>query len=82
MAMRANIESTKGKYHTRKGEKKMLNYTERADLIKKIDESVSWSDVELEEYEKLCESLGLNYHDYDDPDMLFSAIVEAQAKSE
>ena len=82
MAMRANIEPTKGKYHKRKGEKKMLNYTERADLIKKIDESVSWSDVELEEYEKLCESLGLNYHDYDDPDMLFSAIVEAQAKSE
>ena len=59
----------------------MMNYTERADLIKKIDESANWSDIELEEYEKLCESLGPNYHDYDDPDMLFSAIVEAQAKS-
>lgn len=80
--MRDNIESTKGKQHHKKRRKKMLNYTERADLIKKIDESANWSDIEPEEYEKLCESLGLNYHDYDDPDMLFSAIVEAQAKSE
>ena len=55
----------------------MLNNKEIKELIGRIEKVDNWSDIETAEYERLCESLGLNYHDYDDPDRLFNDIKEA-----
>ena len=37
-----------------------------------VDAAAYWSDFEPEEWESACNFAGLNYHDYDDPDVLFS----------
>jgi len=52
----------------------MLNNKEIKELIGRIEKANNWDDIETAEYERLCESLGLNYHDYDDPDRLFNDI--------
>ena len=58
----------------------MLNNKEVMELIGRIEAAANWSDIEVEEYEELCESLGLNYHNYDDPDKLFEDIKAAAEK--
>lgn len=58
----------------------MLDRNEVMELIARIEAADNWSDIEVEEYEKLCETLGLEYHDYDDPDRLFEGIKEAAEK--
>lgn len=58
----------------------MLDRNEVMELIARIEAADNWSDIEVEEYEKLCETLGLEYHDYDDPDRLFEDIKEAAEK--
>ena len=42
------------------------------EFLKDVDVANYWSDFEVEEWESACEFAGLNYHDYDDPDSLFS----------
>lgn len=60
----------------------MLNNKEVMELIGRIEEASNWDDIEVCEYEELCESLGLNYHNYDDPDRLFDDIkAEAEKLS-
>lgn len=60
----------------------MLDRNEVMELIARIEKADNWSDIEVEEYEKLCETLGLEYHDYDNPDRLFDDIkVEAEKLS-
>lgn len=58
----------------------MLDRNEVMELIARIEAADNWSDIEVEEYEKLCETLGLEYHDYDDPYRLFEDIKEAAEK--
>ena len=58
----------------------MLNRNEIMELIERIEKASNWDDIETAEYEKLCESLGLDYHDYDDPDRLFDDIKTAAEK--
>ncbi len=58
----------------------MLDRNEVMELIARIEAADNWSDIEVEEYERLCETLGLEYHDYDDPDRLFEDIKEAAEK--
>ena len=55
----------------------MLNNKEIKELIGRIEAASNWDDIEVEEYERLCESLGLNYHSYSDPDKMFEDIKEA-----
>ena len=45
-------------------------------FLKDVDAADYWSDFELEEWESACEFAGLNYHDYDDPDFIFSALQD------
>ena len=49
------------------------------EIIEAIDNAVSWDAIDVEVYEYACEQLGLNYHDYDDPDRLFEDMKEAAA---
>ena len=58
----------------------MLDRNEVMELIARIEAADNWCDIEVEEYERLCETLGLEYHDYDDPDRLFEDIKEAAEK--
>ena len=58
----------------------MLDRNEVMELIARIEAADNWSDIEVEEYERLCETLGLEYHNYDDPDRLFEDIKEAAEK--
>ena len=60
----------------------MLNNKEIKELIGRIEAASNWDDIETAEYERLCESLGLNYHDYDDPDRLFNDIKAEAEKSD
>ena len=55
----------------------MLNRNEIEELIGRIERAESWDAIEASEYIKLCESLGLNFKDYDDPDRLFEDIKAA-----
>jgi hypothetical protein len=41
------------------------------EFMKDVDSADRWDDFETEEWESACEFAGLNYHDYDDPDLLF-----------
>lgn len=54
-----------------------MNQNEINEMITRIEAADNWNDIEPEEYEALCEALGLNYHDYDDPDKLFADIKKA-----
>ena len=36
----------------------------------------SWDPIEPEDHENLCNSLGLKYSEYDDPDKLIKAMTE------
>ena len=58
----------------------MLDRNEVMELIARIEKADNWSDIEVEEYERLCETLGLEYHDYDDPDRLFDDIKAVAEK--
>ena len=58
----------------------MLDRNEVMELIARIEKADNWSDIEVEEYERLCETLGLEYHDYDAPDRLFDDIKAAAEK--
>ena len=41
-------------------------------FLKDVDVAGTWDAFEPEEWVSACEFAGLNYHDYDDPDVLFS----------
>lgn len=41
-------------------------------FLKDVDSADFWDAFETEEWESACEFAGVNYHDYDDPDSLFS----------
>jgi hypothetical protein len=42
-----------------------------------IDGLDRWDDLDAEGYEAVCDTLGLDYHSYDDPDKLFADIKRA-----
>ena len=58
----------------------MLNNKEVMELIGRIEKADNWDDIEVDEYKRLCETLGLDYHSYSDPDRLFKDIKEAAKK--
>lgn len=41
-------------------------------FLKDVDSADFWDAFETEEWESACDFAGLDYHDYDDPDSLFS----------
>lgn len=42
------------------------------EFLKDVDSAGAWNGFETEEWESACDFAGLNYHDYDDPDVLFA----------
>ena len=50
------------------------------ELIGRIEAASNWDDIEVEEYERLCETLGLEYSHYSDPDKMFEDIKAAAEK--
>ncbi len=53
------------------------------EIIKIIDEANTWDAIEPEVYDTFCNELGLDYHSFEDPDELFSAmqkVVESENK--
>ena len=50
------------------------------DLVNKIENAKNWDDVDKSEYVEVCEALGMNYDDYDDPDKLFKDIKDKYFK--
>lgn len=47
------------------------------DFIKEVDSAEFWSDIEVDEYVSHLEDLGLDYHKYDDPDMMWVDYLKA-----
>ena len=58
----------------------MLNNKEVMELIGRIEAASNWDDIEVDEYKRLCETLGLDYSHYSDPDRMFEDIKEAAKK--
>ena len=56
----------------------MKNVNEIDEMIKRIENAANWSDIEPEEYTEICESLGLDYSSYDDPDEMMADILKAR----
>ena len=44
------------------------------EFLKDVDAADYWNDFEPEEWKSACDFVGLNYHDYDDPDALFDGL--------
>lgn len=42
------------------------------EFLKDVEVADHWNDFEVEEWESACDFAGLNYHVYDDPDLLFA----------
>lgn len=51
-----------------------VEYPSDEEVIKYIDNAESWDAVDNEVYEELCERLGINSSEFDDPDFLFEDI--------
>lgn len=47
------------------------------EFISFVESCDSWSDVEADEYADHLDDLGLNYHKYDDPDMMWADYLKA-----
>ncbi len=47
------------------------------DFIKEVDGAEFWSDIEVDEYVSHLEDLNLDYHKYDDPDMMWADYLKA-----
>ena len=41
-------------------------------FLKAVDAADWWDDFSVEEWESACDFAGLKYHDYNDPDLLFT----------
>lgn len=52
------------------------------DFIGMVEEAEFWDMIEPEIYEKALEDVGLNYGDYDDPDMMWGDFLKAVNKKE
>lgn len=55
----------------------MKNLKEIREMIERIENAESWDVIEVKEYSELCESLGLDYKGYDDPDEMFDDVLKA-----
>ena len=47
------------------------------DFIKRVENANTWDEIEPEEYIKELEIVGLNYYDYDDPDVMWEEYLNA-----
>lgn len=56
------------------GEYPEVSFPSLEEVVEYIDNLNRWDDVEPELYEELCEEVGLNYSDYDDPDDMMEAV--------
>lgn len=46
------------------------------EFMRRADAADTWDAMEPEEWESACEYVGLNYHDYDDPDTLLDDLTK------
>lgn len=59
---------------TFEGERPEVTFPSLEEVVEYIDNLNRWDDVEPELYEELCDEVGLNYSDYDDPDDMMEAV--------
>ena len=59
---------------TFEGERPEVSFPSLEEVVEYIDNLNRWDDVEPELYEELCEEVGLNYSDYDNPDDMMDDI--------
>lgn len=50
---------------------------EMNEFIKRVEDANAWDEIEPEEYIKELEIVGLNYYDYDDPDVMWEEYLNA-----
>lgn len=60
----------------------MYSNSEIKMVLHDIDMAENWDDIDTSTYMKLCESLGLNYKKYSDPDCMMSEILRKWAERE
>lgn len=49
----------------------MMNRSEFIEFMKRMEAADMWDAAEPEDWSKACEYAGINYSDYDDPDMMW-----------
>lgn len=54
----------------------LRNYESIEGFIDAVENANNWNDIETEDYEEALEKAGLNYHDYDDPDVMWDDFLE------
>lgn len=52
------------------------------EFLKDVNDADYWNVFEPEEYKSACEFAGLNYSDYDDPDLLFADLQKFEKENE
>lgn len=55
----------------------MKNLQEIKEMIEMVENANSWDELEVDFYTQLCESLGLDYKGYDNPDEMFDDVLKA-----
>lgn len=53
---------------------------EYTEFLQRIDKADYWNDIDVDDYEKWCEAVGLDYSSYDDPVFLFDDLIEKLAE--
>ena len=70
------------KYSTQefKEENEMMNVTELQQFEKMVEDATAWNDIEVEDYQKAFESVGLDFtelsKEYEDPDKVWSEFTK------
>ena len=47
------------------------------EFMKEAEQQEWWTDTEIEDWETACKFAGINYDDYDDPDMMWDDLCKA-----
>ncbi|MGP1405207.1 hypothetical protein [Filifactor alocis] len=58
----------------------MMNVTELQQFEKMVEDATAWNDIEVEDYQKAFESVGLDFtelsKEYEDPDKVWSEFTK------
>lgn len=55
----------------------LRNYESVNEFIEAVENADTWDAIPNEDYEEALEKAGLNYHNYDDPDVMWDDFIKA-----
>ena len=79
---KSKFESLCNEYRDNKHYVNIATMEQFKEFLKDVNDADCWNVFEPEEYRSACDFAGLNYSDYDDPDLLFSDLRKFEKENE